>query len=149
MIRNRKGFTLIELLVVVLIIAILAAIALPLYLSATRQAEKRAARSNMRAISTAEQANKIKTGSYTPTVNDLTPDLGRDFSVTGANAPGPNGRSYTVTLITTAGTAGCDVNGDSDDGTQGNQAAPVPADSLKVTSSEPKDGCYIPGVSTK
>ena len=42
--RNRKGFTLIELLVVVLILAILMAVAMPLYLSAVADSQKKTCR---------------------------------------------------------------------------------------------------------
>jgi type IV pilus assembly protein PilA len=53
---RREGFTLVELLVVVLILAILMAVALPLYLRATAHSERRACRANMRTLANAEQA---------------------------------------------------------------------------------------------
>ena len=46
----RRGFTLIELLVVVLILSILMSIALPLYLSAEADSEKKTCRSNLQTI---------------------------------------------------------------------------------------------------
>lgn len=58
--KNRKGFTLIELLVVVLILAILMAVALPLYLSAVSDAQKKTCRANMQTIANAVQAARIK-----------------------------------------------------------------------------------------
>lgn len=58
--RRRRGFTLIELLVVVLILAILMAVALPLYLSAVENAERRTCRSNLQTISNAVQAYRVK-----------------------------------------------------------------------------------------
>ena len=58
--RNRKGFTLIELLVVVLILAILMAVAMPLYLSAVTDAQKKTCRANMQTIGNAVQAARIK-----------------------------------------------------------------------------------------
>jgi len=61
--RNRKGFTLIELLVVVLILAILMAVAMPLYLSAVADAQKKTCRANMQTIANAVQAARIKSGS--------------------------------------------------------------------------------------
>ncbi|MCW3095371.1 MAG: hypothetical protein JWL77_989 [Chthonomonadaceae bacterium] len=59
--RNRKGFTLIELLVVVLILAILMAVALPLYLSAVADSQKKTCRANMQTIANAVQAARVKT----------------------------------------------------------------------------------------
>ena len=58
--RNRKGFTLIELLVVVLILAILMAVALPLYLSSVSDAQKKTCRANMQTIANAEQAAYVR-----------------------------------------------------------------------------------------
>lgn len=58
---TRKGFTLIELLVVVLILAILMSVALPLYLSAVADSQKKTCRANMQTIANAVQANKVQT----------------------------------------------------------------------------------------
>ncbi|MGI8922734.1 MAG: type II secretion system protein [Fimbriimonadales bacterium] len=58
--RRRKAFTLIELLVTVLILAILMAIALPLYLSAIKDSETKTCRANMQTIATAVQAYRVK-----------------------------------------------------------------------------------------
>ena len=58
--RKRSGFTLIELLVVILILAILMAIALPLYLRAVRDSERQTCRSNMQTIADACQAYKVR-----------------------------------------------------------------------------------------
>jgi prepilin-type N-terminal cleavage/methylation domain-containing protein len=58
--RKRSGFTLIELLVVILILAILMAIALPLYLRAVRDSERQTCRSNMQTIAVACQAYKVR-----------------------------------------------------------------------------------------
>ncbi|MDD4169476.1 MAG: prepilin-type N-terminal cleavage/methylation domain-containing protein [Desulfotomaculaceae bacterium] len=48
--RNRKGFTLVELMVVVVIIAVLTAIAVPVYTSSTKKAERSAVEANLRTI---------------------------------------------------------------------------------------------------
>lgn len=60
--KSRKGFTLVELLVTVLVLAILMAVALPLYLAAVADSEKKTARSNMQTIANAKQAWKVRTG---------------------------------------------------------------------------------------
>src|ERR1044071_4022284 len=57
---TRRGFTLIELLIVVLILAILMAVALPLYLSAVADSQKKTCRANMQTISNAVQAARVK-----------------------------------------------------------------------------------------
>ena len=70
--NRRRGFTLIELLVVVLILAILMSVALPLYLSAVADSEKKSCRANLQTISNAVQAAKVRTRAatyFTGTVN--------------------------------------------------------------------------------
>ncbi len=57
--RRSRGFTLIELLVVILILAILMAVALPLYLNSQQNAEVRTCRSNLQTIAGAVQAKKV------------------------------------------------------------------------------------------
>jgi type IV pilus assembly protein PilA len=56
----RRGFTLIELLVVVLILSILMSIALPLYLSAVTDSQKKTCRSNLQTIANTVQAARVK-----------------------------------------------------------------------------------------
>ena len=48
--RNRKGFTLAELLIVVAIIAVLVAIAVPLFVGQVKEAEEATANANIRAV---------------------------------------------------------------------------------------------------
>jgi type IV pilus assembly protein PilA len=59
--QKRRGFTLIELLVVVLILSILMAVALPLYLSAVSDSQKKVCRANMQTIANAVQASRVRT----------------------------------------------------------------------------------------
>jgi type IV pilus assembly protein PilA len=75
---RRGGFTLIELLVVVLILAILMAVAMPLYLNAVTESERRTCRANMQTISNANQAHKVRLRSYVigSDLSALNPDLG-------------------------------------------------------------------------
>ncbi len=56
MLRNRKGFTLIELMIVVAIIGILAAIAIPNFLKFQAKSKQSEAKTNLKAIFTAETA---------------------------------------------------------------------------------------------
>ena len=58
--RVLHGFTLIELLVVVLILSILMAIALPLYLSAVGDSQKKTCRANLQTIANTVQAARVK-----------------------------------------------------------------------------------------
>jgi type IV pilus assembly protein PilA len=62
--KGRKGFTLIELLVVILILAILMAIALPLYLRAVVDSERQTCQTNMQTIATALQAFRVRDASH-------------------------------------------------------------------------------------
>ena len=81
LIRRKRGFTLIELLVVVLILAILMAVALPLYLSAVADSETKTCRANLQTIANAVQASRVKNrlanySSFTGAVTvALEPDL--------------------------------------------------------------------------
>jgi type IV pilus assembly protein PilA len=59
--NKKSGFTLIELLVVVLILAILMAVALPLYLNAVANSENRTCRANLQTIGNAFHANRVAT----------------------------------------------------------------------------------------
>jgi type IV pilus assembly protein PilA len=58
---NKKGFTLIELLVVVLILSVLMAVAMPLYLSAVSDSQKKTCRANMQTIGNAVQSARVRT----------------------------------------------------------------------------------------
>ena len=77
---NRKGFTLVELLVVILILAILMAVALPLYLGAVSDSQKKTCRANMQTIANACQAYRTRsaTHSYPTQLSDLITD-GQDL----------------------------------------------------------------------
>src|SRR5690348_17580164 len=93
--RTRKGFTLIELLVVVLILAILMAVALPLYLSAVADSQKKTCRANMQTIANAVQAARVKSvaADYSAYVGAVTTTLEPDLQ---AVPVCPNGGSYSI-----------------------------------------------------
>jgi len=59
----KKGFTLIELLVVVLILSVLMAVAMPVYLSAVSDSQKKTCRANMQTIANTVQAARVKAAS--------------------------------------------------------------------------------------
>jgi len=98
--RNRKGFTLIELLVVVLILAILMSVALPLYLSAVADTQKKTCRANMQTIANAVVAARVKNGApdYAAWAIAATITPGSTGNVPDLNALPvcPSGGTYTI-----------------------------------------------------
>jgi len=69
---NEGGFTLIELLVVILIIGILAAIAIPAFLSQTSKANDSAAKTQVGTLQTTEEAYAAENnGSFTAELSEL------------------------------------------------------------------------------
>jgi type IV pilus assembly protein PilA len=123
--QGQEGFTLIELLVVILIIGILAAVAIPAFLSQKGKAQDANVKSDVNSAQTAEESYNTNAGvtSYTnasgvtsgtanplltvePTLaNAFTTGAGKEgMTVTGASATGyiiaandPNGISFTLT----------------------------------------------------
>jgi type IV pilus assembly protein PilA len=69
--QDEKGFTLIELLVVILIIGILAAIAIPSFISQKSKANDAAAKSYVRNLQTAEETYFTDNNTYTTTFATL------------------------------------------------------------------------------
>ena len=93
--RKSRGFTLIELLVVILILAILMAVALPLYLNSVTNAEIKTCRTNMQSIANALQANHVNTRatSYPAAGTAVTQPLVPDMQVV---PKCPNLGNYTI-----------------------------------------------------
>lgn len=130
--KNRsRGFTLVELLVVILIIATLMAVALPLYLSSIADAGKKTCRANMKDITSAAQAWKVKNvaSDFTGiTLGILSADMGSVPTC-------PDGGSYTIS-----------ITGNITDGDGTSKA--IPTGGIGVTCSHGDHYGYIPGVSS-
>ena len=128
--RNRKGFTLIELLIVILVLAILMAVALPLYLAAVADSQVKTRRANMQTISNAEAAWKTSTPThvYTTTLTDLDPNLG-------ATPVCPSGGTYSVTISTGTSTA--------------NNGTAVPNGGLLIACTATGHGVFAPGIDSQ
>lgn len=125
--KGRKGFTLIELLIVILVLAILMAVALPLYLAAVSDSQQKTCRANMQTIANAEAAFKTQDAAhaYTTTLTALNNNLG-------ATPVCPNGGTYTVDISTGSLTA---QNGST-----------VPSGGLLVSCSATGHGKFAPGI---
>jgi type IV pilus assembly protein PilA len=98
--QDEKGFTLIELLVVILIIGILAAIALPAFLSQRAKAQDSEAKTKARTAQTAFETLYTDNQSYTfpagTDLEDIEPAL--NDGVTYTATPNAGGDGYTVTV---------------------------------------------------
>ncbi len=75
MLRNSKGFTLIELMIVVVIIGILAAIAIPNFISMQDRAREGSVKANMHTIQLAAEDFAVQSnGVYATAAADVTPN---------------------------------------------------------------------------
>ena len=96
--RSKGGFTLVELLITLVVIAILSAVAVPLYNAKVAQARQTGAQRNLVALGQLEEIYRFQNGTYTATLQDLinlgwkndtgsAGDVGYyAFTITGANA---------------------------------------------------------------
>jgi prepilin-type N-terminal cleavage/methylation domain-containing protein len=96
----RKGFTLLEALFAVLIVAILAAIAVPMYANTKKQSAKDTCMSNIRSIATAESKYKFENGVYTDNSGTPAQLINQGLAVTPTC---PTGAAYKIDTTTTAG----------------------------------------------
>lgn len=103
---QRGGFTLIELLVVVLILAILMSVALPLYLSSQKNAERQTCRANLQTIANAVQANKItlRSADYSGFMGAVSVASSKEPDLGGVPIC-PNGGAYTIAQGNTSSNA--------------------------------------------
>jgi len=95
--KNQKGFSLVELLVVVIIIAIVAAIAIPNLLASRRAANEASAISTLRTYHSAEATYQATSGNSTHYGNET--DLaGLVDAILAANNPTKSGYVFDVTV---------------------------------------------------
>lgn len=115
---SEGGFTLIELLVVVIIIAILAAIAIPMYLSQRQKGWEADAKSNLRNAAVAQESYYVDNSTYTTDEADLAVEgFNRSANVTVNYEAGDDGdlaTSYCMDAVHDSG--GGTFNLDSDSG---------------------------------
>ena len=130
--NSRKGFTLVELLVVVLILAILMAVALPLYLNSIKDASKKSCRSNMQSIANAAQAYKVQKRAADYSGITISTSLLGDL---GAVPKCPDSGTYAI--ITTGSTTDAD-----------GASVTVPTGGFAVTCTASGHGGFVPGVTT-
>ena len=100
---NEKGFTLIELMIVIAIIGILAAIAIPNFVSYRQRSYNSAAQSDMKNAMTTQEAYYVDNATYADTLNKLTGAGFKQSSNVTFSAPAASATGYTMTAYHTSG----------------------------------------------
>jgi type II secretion system protein G len=75
--RNQKGFTLVEVLLVVVILGILAAVALPRFLTTRDESQRRTCQSNLSAMNAAIEEYQFMEGTFPNTLEAVTGNTSR------------------------------------------------------------------------
>ncbi|MCX7845267.1 MAG: type II secretion system GspH family protein [Dictyoglomaceae bacterium] len=101
---REKGFTLIELMVVIVIIAILAAVALPNFMGATEKARESAVRSAVKTIQTSLEMYATDNQGYYPTATQFTSTTFKGY-LPGREFPKNPSTNQPYTFGTATGTA--------------------------------------------
>ena len=97
--RKQEGFTLIELMIVVAIIGILAAIAIPNFLTYQLKSRQAEAKTNLQAIKTSEIAFQAERGCYL----GIAVEVGQPLAAAAKTAPWPWGIGQTATAPVATG----------------------------------------------
>ncbi|MBL7069105.1 MAG: prepilin-type N-terminal cleavage/methylation domain-containing protein [Candidatus Omnitrophica bacterium] len=118
--HNSKGFTLVEIMIVVAIIGLLAAIAIPNFVSARATAATNACLANLRQMDSAIQMFQIDTGGW-PTATGWSTELATYLRNVPTTCPGSSSTSYSYNAAsgTVPAYASC--------GTHGNVAGVTPS----------------------
>ncbi len=96
--KKKKGFTLLELLVVLAILAILIAIAIPVYKGQKEKAAITAHNANVRVLETAVESYRQDNGKVPEKLDNLVPDYIKSVPKVPASENGElKGKSYTIT----------------------------------------------------
>lgn len=101
LLKREKGFTLVELMVVILIIAILIAVAIPVYNASRASARNKTCKANLRTLDGAIQTYNSDNDTYPSAIGDLDPTYVKFIPTC------PNGGTYSLV----SQEASCSTNG--------------------------------------